>query len=230
MITSVLKKAGLLIFTTLLFACESPNTSWFPLSEGYWWRYSAVRSIKGEAHLQKLIIANLPALKINGETVFPKKRADGQIEYYQKTDTAIYRYDPDDGSKTLLLQEPIKVGTKWQAKSKILFLEVTGAFEATYNRKIKDDIIIEYEIDSINDEVKVAAGRFINCIRVKGFGSIYGGGGSLEEFMDIDTINVETVEWYAPGVGLVKRTRKEYTRPLEFENNYLEELESIKTG
>jgi len=230
MFTSVKRKFSLVICAVLLVACESPDTSWFPLGEGYWWQYSAVRSIKGEAHLQKLIIANLPSLNIHGEILFPKKRADGHIEYYKKTNTAIYRVDPEDGSTTLLLQKPVKVGTKWQAKSKILFLEVTGAFAATYNRKIKEAIIIEYEIDSINDEVKVAAGRFANCIRIKGFGSIYGGGGSLKEFMAIDTINIETVEWYAPGVGLVKRTRKEYTSPLDFENHYLEELEAIKTG
>ena len=58
----------------------------------------------------------------------------------------------------------------------------------------------------------------------------YGGGGSLKEFMAIDNINIETVDWYAPGTGLVKRSRKEYTQPLEFENIYTEELEKINRG
>jgi len=223
-----MKKYSLFI-CLLLCACGSPDTSWFPLSEGYWWQYSATRVIRGEPHLQKLIVANLPSVKVNGTTLFPRKRADGQIIYYEKSDKAIYRVDPEDGSKTLLLQEPIEVGSKWQAPSRILFLKVTGAFESTYNQRIKRDIVIDYEIESIDEEVKVAAGRFTNCIRIKGFGSLYGGGGTLEEFMNIDTINIETVDWYAPGVGLIKRTRKEYTHPLEFENNYIEELESIKT-
>jgi hypothetical protein len=225
-----MKKYALLICVLLLNACGSPDKSWFPLSEGYWWQYSAVRSIRGEPRVQKLILANLPAISVDGVTVFPRKRADGQIEYYEKTDTAIYRVDLKDGSKTLMLQGPVQVGSKWQTKSKILFLTVTGAFESTYNQRIKEDIVIDYEIVSIDDVVKVAAGRFTNCIRIKGFGSLYGGGGSLEEFMDIDTINIETVDWYVPGVGLIKRTRKEYTHPLEFKNYYTEELESIKTG
>ena len=210
--------------------CESPGQAWFPLGEGYWWQYSAVRSVKGEPHVQKLIVANLPAVNIDGQTLFPRRRADGKIEYFEKTDTAIYRVDPEDGSRTLLIKKPIKVGSKWQASSKILFLKVTGAFEATYDRRIKEDINIDYEIESVNDVVKVAAGRFTNCMRIKGKGSIYGGGGSLKEFMNIDNINIETVDWYAPGVGLIKRTRKEYTYPLKFENNYSEELQSIKTG
>ncbi len=223
-------KYGVYFCLLLLSACESPEPSWFPLGVGYWWQYSAIRSIKGEPHLQKLIVANLPAVDIDGATLYPKRRADGKIEYFEKTNKAIYRVDPEDGSRTLLLRQPVKVGSKWQAKSKILFLEVTGAFEATYNRRIKEDINIDYEIESVNETVKVAAGRFTNCMRINGKGSIYGGGGSLKEFMNIDNINIETVDWYAPGVGLIKRTRKEYTYPLKFENYYSEELQSIKTG
>jgi hypothetical protein len=224
-----MKKYGL-FFCLLLFACGEPDNSWFPLSEGYWWQYSAVRSIRGESHIQKLILANLAAVRVDGATLFPRKRADGKIEYYEKSDKGVYLVDLEDGSKDQQLQEPVKAGTKWQRTSKILFLEVTGAFEATYNRRIEENIIVNYEIESVDDVVTVAAGRFEHCIRVKGIGSIYGGGGSLEEFMDIDDINIETLEWYAPGVGLVKRTRKEYTHPLKFENNYSEELESFRKG
>jgi hypothetical protein len=225
----MIKKISLSLFF-LLSACGSPDTSWFPLSEGIWWQYSAIRSIRGESHIQKLILANLPAVNIEGRTLFPRKRADGQIDYYEKSEKGIYRVDIDDESRDLQLQEPVEVGAKWQRTSRILFLEVTGAFEATYNRRIKEDIVLDYEVESIDDVVDVAAGHFENCLRVKGFGSIYGGGGSLEEFMDIDDINIETVEWYAPGVGLVKRTRKEYTHPLKFENHYSEELETIRKG
>ena len=225
-----MKNYLLIISSLLLIACESADTSWFPLKEGYWWQYSVIRSIRGEPHLQKLVFANLPAVNINGLKLYPRKRADGRVDYYEKKDNAIFLVDVEEGSRTLLLQEPIQVGTKWQAESKILFLRVTGAFEATYNRRIKEYITIDYEIDSIDEIVKVAAGRFTNCIRVKGKGSIYGGGGSLKEFMGIDTINIETFDWYAPGVGLIKRMRKEYTYPLNFENHYSEELESIKMG
>jgi hypothetical protein len=223
-------KNSVLVFCLLPGACGTADTSWFPLSQGYWWQYSAIRSIRGEAHRQKLVLANLPAVNIEGKTLVPRKRADGQIDYYESTDEGIYRVDINDGSRDLEFQQPVKVGSKWQRKSKILFLEVTGAFEATYNSRIKQDILVDYEIESIDDVVNVAAGRYENCVRIKGKGSLYGGGGSLEEFMDIDNINIETLEWYAPGVGLIKRSRKEYTYPLKFENHYLEELESLKTG
>lgn len=211
-----------------LSSCSGPDNSIFPLQEGIWWEYSVIRIIKGEPHEQKLVEATLAEIEINGEMLVPRKRPDGRVEYYQRTKDGVSKVNPEDGSKTLILSDPIEVGTKWQSDSKILFLEVTGAFEATYNRKIKDPITIDYEIVSVDETVKVAAGKFRNCVRVEGKGSLYGGGGSLKEFMAIDTINIETIDWYAPGVGLVKRERKEYTHPLEFENHYSEELQEIR--
>ncbi|MFT5131906.1 MAG: hypothetical protein ACI9SC_000368 [Gammaproteobacteria bacterium] len=224
------KNYSLFVFLLLFYGCGSPDTSLFPLSEGYWWQYSAIKSLKGESHIQKLVLANLPAVKVDDTKLYPRKRADGRIDYFEKTEKGVFRVDLEDGSKTPILQEPIVLGSKWQATSKILFLEVTGAFEATYNGRIKEDITIDYEIDSIDEVVKVAAGRFTNCVRVKGFGTLYGGGGQLKEFMNIDSINIETLDWYAPGVGLIKRTRKEYTYPLDFKNHYSEELESFRKG
>ncbi len=224
-----MKKYLLFIPCLLLFGCGTPDTSWFPLVDGYWWQYSVTRSIRGESHLQKLVFAMLPTVSIEGTTLYPRKRPDGQVSYYEKKGEAIFLVDVKAGSRTLLLQGPVQVGTTWQEKSKIRFLKVTGAFEATYNRRIKEYIPVDYEIDSVDEIVKVAAGRFTNCIRVQGKGSIYGGGGSLKEFLSIDTINIETVDWYAPGIGLIKRTRKEFTHPLKFENYYSEELEKVRT-
>ena len=186
------------------------------------------RYIRGEKHLQKSIEAMLEPRKIEGELYYPKKRADGRTDYYQRRDGALFRFDPESKTSTLVLKEPVEVGTSWQSPSRIRFLEVTGAFEQTYNRKIKEAIVMEYRIESIDDIVTVPAGKFTNSIRVNGKGSLYGGGGSLKEFMDLDTINIETIDWYVPGVGLVKSMRKEYTFPVKFENNYLEVLQIIR--
>jgi len=226
---NMIKKMSL-VLCVFLCACSKPDTSWFPLSEGYWWQYSAERTIRGETHTQKLIQANLPSVKTEGAVLFPRKRADGHIDYYEKTEDGVFHVNLEDGVKDQLLPASIEVGSKWQRKSKILFLEMTGAFEATYEDRIKEEIVINYHVESLDDVVDVAAGHFVKCLRIVGKGSLYGGGGTLEEFMDIDDINIETVDWYAPGVGLIKRTRKEYTHPLKFENHYSEELESIKVG
>ena len=215
-----------LVFTT---SCSGPDNSVFPLQEGIWWQYSIKRFIRGEPHVQKIVESALPAIKIKGEKLIPKKRPDGRVEYFQRNSEGVFRIDPETGTREVIIREPAELGVNWSVDSKILYLKVTGAFESTYNRKIKNETIpIDYEITAIDETVEVAAGKFRNCIRVEGKGSIYGGGGSLKEFMAIDTINIEITEWYAPGVGLVKRQRKEYTHPLEFENIYSIELEQIK--
>ena len=217
----------LLAFTA---SCSGPDNSMFPLQQGIWWQYSIKRFIRGEPHVQKIVESTLPAVKIKGEKLIPKKRPDGRVEYFQRNSDGVYKVDPETGAKVVVIKEPTELGTNWSVESKILYLKVTGAFESTYNRKIKNETIpVKYEITALNETVEVAAGKFRNCIKVEGKGSIYGGGGSLKEFMAIDTINIETTEWYAPGIGLIKRQRKEYTHPLEFENNYSVELEQIKT-
>ena len=220
--------SGLLLCCLLLWGCATPDSSWFPLAAGYWWQYSVTRSIRGEAHEQKLVIASLPVVSIKGERLYPRRRPDGREEYFEKSATGIARVDTEDGSRTVVLQVPFATGTRWQGSSRILFLEVSGAFEATYNRHIRQDIRMDYEIDSVSELVKVKAGVYRNCLRVKGSGSLYGGGGSMKEFMNIDSINIDTVDWYAPGIGLVKRTRREYTLPERFENQYSEELQAFR--
>ena len=220
-------KKLLIFFCLFITSCSKPDTSWFPLQEGLWWQYAATRYIRGEPHLQKLIVATLAPRKIEGKAYHPKKRADGRVDYYQRSEDGVYRYDPETNSSTLVLKGSPELGNSWKSPTRILFLEVTGAFEQTYNRRIKQDIIMEYTVESLDDIVTVPAGRFNNAIRVKGKGSLYGGGGSLKEFMDLDTINIETLDWYVPGVGLIKSMRKEFTFPVKFENNYLEVLEKF---
>lgn len=212
----------------ILTACSQPDNSWYPLEEGYWWQYAVTRYVRGERRLQKSIEAMLEPRNIDSESYYPKKRADGRTEYFQKREGSVYRFDPETKTSTLILKGPVELGTSWHSPSRIRFLEVTGAFEQTYNRRIKQAIDMEYRIDSIDDIVTVPAGKFSNSIRVKGTGSLYGGGGSLKEFMDLDTINIETIDWYVPGVGLVKSMRKEFTFPVKFENNYLEVLEIVR--
>ena len=223
--------AKIIIVCALVFtsSCSGPDNSVFPLQEGIWWQYSIKRFIRGEPHVQKIVESALPAIKIKGEKLIPKKRPDGRVEYFQRNSEGVFKIDPETGTREVIIREPAELGVNWSVDSKILYLKVTGAFESTYNRKIKNEVIpVKYEITALNETVEVAAGKFRNCIRVDGKGSIYGGGGSLKEFMAIDTINIEITEWYAPGVGLVKRQRKEYTHPLEFENIYSIELEQIK--
>ena len=86
-------------------------------------------------------------------------------------------------------------------------------------------VTVTYKIEDTDDTVTVTAGTFGHCLRVHGKGYLFAGR-TLQEFMGIDTINIDQTEWYAPGVGLVKSVREEYTQPNEFRNTYTRELQS----
>ena len=77
----------------------------------------------------------------------------------------------------------------------------------------------------MDDTVSVAAGTFRHCLRVRSRGSLFAGK-TLQQFMGINDIDIDQTEWYAPGVGLVKTVRREFTTPGEFKNTYTQELVS----
>ena len=115
-----------LVFTT---SCSGPDNSVFPLQEGIWWQYSIKRFIRGEPHVQKIVESALPAIKIKGEKLIPKKRPDGRVEYFQRNSEGVFRIDPETGTREVIIREPAELGVNWSVDSKILYLKVTGAFE-----------------------------------------------------------------------------------------------------
>ena len=49
-----------------------------------------------------------------------------------------------------------------------------------------------------------------------------------ERTRGITSINIEQTEWYAPDIGLVKMTRKEYTIPEKIKAEMVQELLEIR--
>jgi len=84
---------------------------------------------------------------------------------------------------------------------------------------------IHYTVEDLDDEVAVPAGRFSRCLRIRGTGFTSQNVGFYVGHTDI---RVETTEWYAPNVGLVKAVRKETTTSSVLPGgHYQMELESL---
>ena len=204
-------------------ACRDGDGAYFPLDGSRTWEYEARRSIRGEHHTQRLVVASMPAVRAAQGTIYPQRRIDGLTYLYRHDDDGIFRTD-DAGTKLArILPGKIRPGQKWQEPGRVLFLEVTGAFKATFDERAQNLIPLEYVIEATDDVVETRAGRFNNCLRVKSTGSMFAGA-TLREFMGIRFIKVLQTEWYAPGVGLVKRVRQESTTPAEWNNEYQQEL------
>ncbi len=209
----------------LLAGCAPAGHDYFPLGTEQSWEYSLQRTIKGEKHTGKIVIANLAPATLKGTTLYPKRRLDNRLEWFRKTDKGIFRVGPGLRPLREVLPLPVKVGSQWQDITRVRFLRVTGAFARTFKERAHKDMPIHYVVESVSDTVEVPAGRFENCLRVSGKGSILGGQ-ILDQFLGIHEIRVAETDWYAPGVGLVKRVRTESTSPANWNNRSVEQLEA----
>jgi hypothetical protein len=181
--------AVLLVSLSLLTSgpvrADALSESYFPLKEGMRWEYT-VTSDQGQP--QKLLITNLAPRDVQGVKVTPRKWELGGatfIELMKQDDTGVYRYAEQKGETAAPelitpmechLKFPITQGNSWAMTTKV----GTSALS------------VSLTLESVSDEVKVPAGTFKDCLKVKQVGENDAG------------TSVMGYEWYAPKVGVVK--------------------------
>ena len=161
------------------------SESYFPLKEGMRWEYNV---ISDQGATKKLLITNLAPREVSGTKVTPRKWELGGatfIELMKKDETGVYRYAEQKGEQappSLItpmechLKFPIAEGSSWNMATKL--------GNSTVN--------VSLTIESLSDEVKVPAGTFKDCVKIKQVGENDAG------------TSVMGYEWYAPKVGVVK--------------------------
>jgi hypothetical protein len=159
--------------------------SYFPLKAGMRWEYNV---ISDQGATKKLLITNLAPREVSGTKVTPRKWELGGstfIELMKQDETGIYRYAEQKGEQappSLItpmechLKFPIAEGSSWNMAAKL--------GNSTVN--------LSLTIESLSDEVKVPAGTFKDCLKIKQAGENDAG------------TSVMGYEWYAPKVGVVK--------------------------
>jgi len=161
------------------------NESYFPLKEGRRWEYNV---ISDQGATKKLLITNLAPREVSGTKVTPRKWELGGstfIELMKQDETGVYRYAEQKGEQAppnlitpieCHLRFPITEGSSWNMATKL--------GNSTVN--------VSLTIESLSDEVKVPAGTFKDCVKIKQAGENDAG------------TSVMGYEWYAPKVGIVK--------------------------
>jgi hypothetical protein len=161
------------------------NASYFPLKEGSRWEYNVISS---QGATKKLLITNLAPREVKGTKVTPRKWELGGstfIELMKQDESGTYRYAEQKGEKAppdlvtpmeCHLKFPIAEGSSWNMATKL--------GNSTVN--------VSLTIESLSDEVKVPAGTFKDCVKIKQVGENDAG------------TSVMGYEWYAPKVGVVK--------------------------
>lgn len=188
-----MKSLSLAVFATLVLAgCVEDKPSYFPFNEGRDWSYGVtVDNAKGIA-LQKSFVTNLSHSDLEGEKLATRRMHNGEVYFYKETDDGVVRVAinrPGNGlyweaEPVHVLGYPLTPGTKWSQKEQSYLFNIK-LFNAEYN-EMTVPMLMEYEIESLGKT------------SVKGnFSEVFIG------------LTVETVQWFAPGVGLVKSQRHE---------------------
>ena len=202
----------------LLAACgNSPgDDALFPLAEGKRWTYRVSTVIDEAESTQRetLVLANRGSDTIDGAPSW-RRRSDAGIEYWLRSDaTGIYRIasrnplerEPQlDKPRRYVLQKPYAVGTEWEAPTTAYVLARKNEVPREV-RYIHKAFPMHYRIEALAAKVKTPAGEFEGCLRVAGRAEIRLYVDAMFQWRDIP---LTTIEWYCPGVGLVKLERKE---------------------
>lgn len=204
---------------------EAPGTGYFPTTPGHEWTYDIRRTDPEtlEPVTQKSIVRNLPTETIDDAPHYPKRYANGNKRLFVETADGVGVRAPSGDGYSRLIAYPPTVGTTWRTASRLHLFDLPKRLKSSWE-KISRDLVLNYSIASLDDAVAAPAGRFTDCLRVDAVGFL-----DLPRrySLGIKTIKVEQSQWYAPGVGLVRMTRKEYALPNLYPAEYLQELTSF---
>jgi hypothetical protein len=202
----------------LLAACGAApgDDALFPLAEGRRWTYrvSTVIDEADGAQRETLVLANRGSDTIDGAPSW-RRRSDAGIDYWLRSDaTGIYRIasrnplerEPQlDKPRRYVLQKPYAVGTEWDAPTTAYVLARKNEVPREV-RYIHKAFPMHYRIEALAEKVQTPAGKFEGCVRVSGRAEIRLYVDAMFQWRDIPLV---TLEWYCPGVGLVRLERKE---------------------
>jgi len=205
-----------LLLLLLCASCTKNDNSYFPLTEGYKWQYDVALTTRDGLEKQKYIFKNIGKGELNGASVYRRESLDGSILYYSHSDEGIHYLGNLDSQSLhpefqedtqLVIPEILSIGTEWNYTTITKLLKKTGPPQKT-EFKILAEVPLEIKIESMNETVTVAAGRFNNCMKISMNGFAFKDAGN---YIGLTMVTVEQSSWYAPGVGLVKVERVETT-------------------
>ena len=212
----------------LLGACDRPAAGYFPVQPGYEWNYDVSRTMPPLRGLvtQKIIVRNLRPRVEGGNTYYPQIYANGRQYFYTRSAEGISRTPPGGGSAERVIGFPLRAGTSWSSTARLQLFDLPKKLEDGWNG-LSRYMTMDYTVTSLNEAVQVPAGHFSRCLRIDAVGFL-----DLPEriMLGIRIIKVEQTQWYAPEVGLIKMTRREFAIPDLYPSEYTQVLTSFKQG
>jgi hypothetical protein len=205
---------------TVLAGCErAPSAdALFPLDAGHRWTYRVTTRLGDDASERETLTLRtlgreaVPAL---GDVAASRRRSDSGLDYWLQADASgIYRVasksdlDPEpvpDKPLRFVLKAPFVVGTQWQATTTAYLLMRRNEFPREI-RHTHPKVPMTYQIEALAESLDVPAGHFDRCLRVRGSASVRIYADPASGWRDMP---LTTLEWYCPGIGLVRMERSE---------------------
>jgi hypothetical protein len=216
--------AASLALLLMLLGCQpgGPSDSLFPLAAGHRWTYRVTTQADGAdataaPERERLTLRSLGPEshpELDNRAAF-RRRSETGIDYWLRADeTGIYRVgsksDLDvepapDKPPRFVLKAPFVVGTQWQAQTTAYLLMRRNEFPREI-RHSHPSVPMTYQIEATDEAVVTPAARFEHCLRVRGTASVRVYADPAAGWRDMP---LTTLEWYCPGVGLVRLERSE---------------------
>jgi hypothetical protein len=219
-----MKRAATLVsaaVAALVAACgiADSRTPLFPLEAGHEWNYRlTTRWDNDEVDTETRVIRALGEDHDSGAAAW-HRRDEAGIDYWIRHDASgIWRAaaksdadpapvaDPEAADKRrYVLRDPVKAGTQWSAATTVYLLRRRNEYppELKYRHP---NLPMAYAIESTDERVATPAGQWASCVKVHGTATVHVYADSVNGWRDLP---IDTLEWYCPGVGLVKLERRE---------------------
>ena len=199
-----------------LAACGAPrDDSLFPLAKGHRWTYDITTEWENNlVEHEPRVLETLGDETLESGRAW-RRRSDSGVDYWLRSDAGgIYRVASKseldeaplpDKEPRYVLKAPFTVGTSWRSTTTAYLLQRRQEFPREI-RHSHPAVPMNYTIEALGEPVATRAGRFENCLRVRGIAALRLFADPVVGWKDMA---LTTTEWYCAGVGLVKLVREE---------------------
>ena len=195
----------------------------YPMKAGAVWEYQIIRSQKPPQYNMRAVLTNLPQRRVKGTMVTPQRlvvqggKPGTRIKSYLLAENAsgLFGFMEDNRTRTgfsptyYVMKNPMQAGTTWESEIGELWLdESIGRLQR-----------IVHTVESTNDTITTKAGTFEGCVKIRV--NIYlkprgrSDSAPLNMFLELSSSShgidtgIESYQWFAPGVGMVKATYRQ---------------------
>ncbi|GAA6140541.1 hypothetical protein NBRC116584_03590 [Hydrogenophaga sp. 5NK40-0174] len=189
------------------------SSEWFPLQDGDEQTYGALYEGDEPTAFETWHMEVHGPVTYGDDKVMVRHHSAG-ANYYIKTDeegirrvalrTDIDREPTPDNEPRWVLKAPYTVGTEWTTPT-VPYL-IRRRNEHPRELKYTHQVLMNWRIDAVDEEVRTEAGTFKPCLRVEGVAKVNIYVDPVQGFTDVPLL---ATEWYCKGKGLVKLIRKE---------------------